>query len=99
MRDGQQYQFLRVELASVIDGGEAFVKATYRPEGDGPLKLQAYKEIATVRAAVQSAHYPNVMAVAQQLANGDANLQQRLRTCASDCIRPGLQYFETKAQE
>ena len=37
-----------------------------------------------------------MIAVAKQIANGNANLQQRLPTYASDCIRPGLQYFETK---
>ena len=96
VQDTQQSQLLRVELASVVDCGHSFVKATYQLEGDGPLILQAYEEIATVRAAVQSAHYPNVIAVTQLLANGDMNLQQRLQTHASDCIRPGLDYFETK---
>ena len=96
LQNARQHQLLRVELASVIDGGQPFVKATYRLEGDGPLILQAYEEIATVRAAVQSAHYPSVIAVAKQIANGDAIMQQRLQTYASDYIRPGLQYFETK---
>ena len=58
----QQYHLLRVELAAVVDAGEMIAKSTYRLEGDGPLVFQAYKEIATVRAAVWSAHYPNVLA-------------------------------------
>ena len=92
----QQYHLLRVELAAVIDAGQTIVKATYRLEGDGPLIFHAYEEIATVRAAVRSAHYPNVLAGTWQIASGDSNLQQRFQTYATECIRPGLQYFETK---
>ena len=32
--------FIQVELAAVVDAGEAFVKATYTLEGDGPLVLK-----------------------------------------------------------
>ena len=96
VQNTQKYHLLRVELAAVVDAGETIVKATYRLEGDGPLVFQAYEEIATVRAAVRSAHYPNVLAVTRQIASGDSNLQQRLQTYATECIRPGLQYFETK---
>ena len=76
----QQYHLLRVELAAVVDAGEMIANSTYRLEGDGPLIFQAYKEIATVRAAVWSAHYPNVLAVTRQIVSGDLNLQQRLQT-------------------
>ena len=96
LQNTQQCQMLRVELAVLIDAGLHFVNATYRMEGDGPLILKAYEEIVTVRAALQSAHYPNVVAVAQQIAQGDANFQQRLQTHASNCICPGLQYFQEK---
>ena len=54
-----RYQSLRVELASVVDCGHPIVKATYRLEGDGPLIFQAYEEIATIRAAIHSGHYPS----------------------------------------
>ena len=88
---------LRLIVAySVIDAGHPFVRAAYHLEGDGPLILQAYEKIATVRAAIKSAHYPNVVAVAQQIAQGDVNLQQYLQAHASDCICPGLQYFTEK---
>ena len=56
VQNTQQYQFLIVELASVVDCGHPIVKATYRLEADGPLIFQAYEEIATVREAVRSAH-------------------------------------------
>ena len=35
--DTQKSSKLQLELAAVIDAGEAFVKATYKLEGDGPL--------------------------------------------------------------
>ena len=37
---------LQVELAITVDVGEAFVKATYNLEGDGPLALTAYEVYA-----------------------------------------------------
>ena len=76
-------------------GGDAASHGSVWLEGDGPLILHAYEEIATVRTAVQSAYYPNVT-VTQRIANGDASLQQRLEKHASDCISPGLLYFLTK---
>ncbi len=96
MQNTQQCQLLQAELAAVVDCGHPIVKTTYQLEGDGPLIFQAYEEIATVRAAIRSAHYPNLQAVTQKIASGDANLQQRLHTYASGCLRPGIQYFETK---
>ena len=71
-------QMLCIELAAVIDAGESIIKTTYRLEGDGLLILQVYEEVATVKASIQTAHYPNVVAVAQEIAKGDANLQQYL---------------------
>ena len=44
VQDARRHQLLRVELASVIDGGQPFVKATYQLEGDDPLILQAQLE-------------------------------------------------------
>lgn len=35
-------------------------------------------------------------AVTRQIASGNLNLLQYLQTHATECIRPGLQYFETK---
>ena len=48
---------LLIELEVTVDAGEPLVKATYVPEGDGPLVLLAYKEIQRLR--VMNEHYPN----------------------------------------
>jgi len=39
---------LLIELAVTIDAGEAFVKACYTLEGDGPLALTCYNVLSTV---------------------------------------------------
>ena len=58
-----------MELAAVIDWGHPFVKATYRLEGDGPLAVDCYKIIETVRAAIPSSHTPNVQAIVQKISS------------------------------
>ena len=69
--------FLQVELAAVVDAGEAFVKATYNLEGDGPLVLTCFEVLSTLTAGIQVGHYPNVQAIAQALSGGSpAVLQQ-----------------------
>ena len=75
VQDAHESQVLHLELAAVINAGQHFVKATYQLEEDG-LILQAYEEIAKVRAVIWSAHYPTVAAFAQWIAKVDANLQQ-----------------------
>ena len=42
--DSQKTGLLKLELAAVIDYGEAFVKATYNLEGDGHLHSRATKK-------------------------------------------------------
>ena len=54
----QRKSLLQIELASVIDCGEPFVKATYTLEGDGPLVLECYEIITTVQEAIRVAHMP-----------------------------------------
>ena len=51
---------LEVELATIIDWGKPFVTATYSLEGDGPLELECYERIETVKAAIHTAHTPNL---------------------------------------
>ena len=60
---------LQLELCSVIDWGEHFVKATYILEGDGPLCWKCYEVVDMIYAAIASAHCPNVKAVAKKLAS------------------------------
>ena len=64
----------------MVDCGHPLVKATYRLEGDGPLIFQTYEEIAIIRAAIHSGRYPSLLAVTQEIANGDSTLQQHLYT-------------------
>lgn len=60
----QKKCLFEVELAAVVDAGKPFVQATYNLEGDGCLAFTCY-EIIT--AAVNMAHYPNVMALARRM--------------------------------
>ena len=87
---------LRLELATVVDVGEHFVKSTYMLEGDGPLALVCYEEILKLRAVIQTAHYPNVNATAVNTAPGNPIVQQQLVTHALSCVQSGLDYFNEK---
>ena len=57
---------------------EPFVKATYKLEGDGSLALVAYEELRKLYCSISIAHYPNTAALARQMANGNALIQQQL---------------------
>ena len=59
--------YLKVELASVIDWGEYFVKGTYSLEGDRPLVFSCYEIIQTIVSSVQVGNTPNVQAVVRNL--------------------------------
>ena len=87
---------LKLELAAVIDVGEYFVKSTYTLEGDGPLVLVCYEEIKKLRAVIQTAHYPNVDAIAANLAPGNPGAQQQMVSQALSCVKGGLDYFQEK---
>ena len=79
--DPQKKALHEVELAAIIDWGKAFVTATYSLEGDGPLVVDTYEKIETVRAAICAGHTPNVNAVAQRLFNSsDKSLLQEVKT-------------------
>ena len=65
--DPQKKAQLEVELAAVIDWGRPFVTATYSLEGDGPLVLECYEKIETIRTAIRTAHTPNLDAIACRL--------------------------------
>ena len=49
--DPQKKALLEVELAAIMDWGKPLVTATYLLEGDGPLALECYDKIETVRLA------------------------------------------------
>lgn len=95
LSDPAKNRKLRIELAVIIDVGEAFVKATYRLEGDGPLVFTAYEEISTLQAAISAMHYPNTNAIARKLASNSTQLQQ-LIDYAKACAKPAYDYFSAK---
>ena len=57
---------LQIELAVVVDCGHAFVKATYDLEGDGPLVVECFDTIETVKAAIHTFHTLNLKAVVKR---------------------------------
>lgn len=90
LNDPQQQLLLKMELASVIDVGAYFVRATYELEGDGALVLTCYEHILKIRAAIQSGYYPNVQAIARQEFPGNTALQQQWCAYSFGCIQPGF---------
>ena len=44
LTNAEKLKHLKLELASVIDWGVVFVKATYNLEGDGPLVLRVMRK-------------------------------------------------------
>lgn len=91
-QDPQKTALPKIELASITDWGEAFVKATYNLKGDGPLAFTCYEIVQSVVASIQMANTRNVNAVAKSLAPAPA-VQQQLVTYAKSCVQPGLDYF------
>ena len=67
LSNAEKLKHLKLELASVIDWGEVFVKATYNLEGDGPLAFTCYEEVQRVVAAIRGAHTPNTKAVIRDI--------------------------------
>ena len=96
-QDPQKTALLKIELASIIDCSEAFVKATYNVEVDGHVAFTCYEIVQTVVASIQVANTPNVNAVARSLAPAPA-VQQQLVTYAKSCVQPGLDYFQQQLQ-
>ena len=52
-----------MELAAIEEWGKPFVTATYSLEGDGPLVMEAYEKIETVRAAIRAGRTPKLMSM------------------------------------
>ena len=87
---------LQIELAIAVDAGEPFVKCTYNLEGDGPLSLTCYEQISELKHAISLAHYPNTVAMATKLSNGNTALFTQLTDYAKGCVQPAYQYFDLK---
>ena len=96
LTDQRKYNLLRIELAVTIDLGEHFVKLTYRLEGNGPLVLECYEVITTLKAVIRTVHYPNVRAISRLIAPSTPVLQQNWFTYAMNCVQSGIDYFQKK---
>ena len=75
---------------------ESFVKATYKLEGDVPLSLEAYQQLSILFASVSTQHYPNVAAMVNAEANGNASHEQQLLDYSKACVQPAYDYFYLK---
>ncbi len=87
---------LKMEIAITVDAMEAFVKATYKLEGDGPIALVAYQQISLLYSHVSLEHFPNVNAVARSLANGNSTHERQLIDYAKAACVPAYAYFKEK---
>ncbi len=96
VRDTQKSSNLQLELAAVVDAAEAFVKATYKLEGDTALVLNCFDVLASLAAGIRTAHFPNLTAVSTKLSAGNSTLLQRYVQYGRACVQPGLQYFLTR---
>ena len=98
--DSQKNTKLQLELASIIDCGEAFVKATYNLEGDEALVFSCYDVLSSLELAIQSAHFPDLVAVAKKLSTrGNTAQPQQFIQYGKSCVSPGLEYYTTKFTE
>ena len=96
VNDPEDLQDLRLELGVMVDVGVHFVNATYYLEGDRPLIFTSFERLSTVLHAVTVGYYPSTLAIATEIANGDAALQNWLITQAKGCVQPGLNFFQQK---
>ena len=85
---------LKVELASVVDAGKAFVEATYKLESDGPIVLECYDVISALDVSIKMENYPNVQAVVKSITGGKTDVQLKWMKYARECINPAMKYFE-----
>ena len=84
-----------MELAVTVDAGEPLVKATYKLEGDGPLAIDCYEVLSSVKAAIQVCHLPNTVAISKRLAT-TVLPEDHWMKYAKECITPGYDYFKAK---
>ncbi len=94
LQDAQRSALLKIELAAVVDYGEPFVMGTGILEGDGPLVFTCYKEVQVIVNAIHVENIPNVRAVTESV-SPVASVKQQLLTHARNCVKPGLDYFQT----
>ena len=73
---------------------EPFVKSIHRLQGDGALVFTAYEEISALSALICTAHYPNAVAIARKLSQGNPTINQQLLHYAKSCVAPAYHYFK-----
>ena len=93
LKDQPTCRKLKLEIAITVDSMKLFVKATYLLEGDGPL---AYQHLSLLYNHIATEHYPNVSALAQQLAGGNQSHQQQAIAYAKACCDTAYSYFKDK---
>ena len=71
LQDVQKYSKLQLKLATVIDTGEPFVKATHNLEGDCPLVFGCFDVLASLSVGIRTAHFPNLSAILTRIAGGN----------------------------
>ena len=86
---------LQIEMAATVDWGEPFVKACYVLEGDGPLALQCYEVIESVKQSLRTENIPNVRALSEKLTKQPRShpLHEQWVDYARDCVKGGIDYF------
>lgn len=93
-QDVQKNVCLKLEVAAMVDWGQHF---TYTLESDGPLGLNCFEIINTVRSAIHAAYCPIVQAVARKLEGKIHGVcQPQLFRYAQGCNQPGLDHFQEK---
>lgn len=88
LNDSIKSRKLKMELAITIESMEPFAKATYALEGDGALAFVTYECVSMLYSVISTEHYPNVNAMAKQLATGDAARERQLVRYAKACVQP-----------
>ena len=72
------------------------MKSTYSLEGDGILILKCFEEIVKIQGVIQHGRHPNLEAISQSIAAGNAVIQQQWLQHGLGCVKPGLDYFLAK---
>ena len=103
LTDQEKLIYLHLELASVVDAGEIFVKSTYELEGDDQLIFKCYEVICALQAFIHLDQFPNLVAVATNICctttdHSDHSAVQQLINYGKLCIKPGFNYFVDKFQ-
>ena len=78
LSSSKKSSLLQIELASLIDAGEAFVKATYKL-GDGTVVFECYDILAELHAGISTAYFPTLNSLCATLSCGVLSKATELR--------------------